>query len=284
MQEEQPQPEETPLENLQPEVAQQEQAQPEKNIRNNPNKYDMRFVILFSLSALISIYFFIASFRTHYLCFDTCGAGDIQSIVTTIKMIMVFTVLPTILCLYISVRPLFLIKKTTFSKKIKQSLIIISAVLLFNTVVTPTAIIMETRHKSEAKQNEESLYRTNRCLDGLVNFNTDVDTAKSLDPENDNMDNPLIEDRYRRWGAYMSRKKYDISKISNESYRDFYYENEDVAYRELHLKECLEFIENDRVNLTEEYNKYMNFCKKFPSDTHFCTEYKYVLKELDGSN
>ncbi len=251
-------------------------SKPEKSVLGTDvqptNKIDVRFKILFILSAIISTALLVTSFFTYYFCFDTCNADSITSVAGTIKLIMAITVLPAILCLYISIKPLVLLKKTTFEKKTRNVLMIIGLVLLFNTVVTPTAIINEIRHKRDVAENGDRFHVINNCIRELVNYNRGVKSAKNIKQPTRNS-NVIEQDKWNRYGRYKSKESFPIDSLSNESFGDFY-EKAD-SYIQVEFDVC-EGMLKEGADLADEFKFFTDFCNKYPIESTLCEEYKKV--------
>ena len=123
------------------------------NKQKRPKGYNLRFKILFSLSLLLSSTLFMTSFMTGCFCIScVCNASQIESMTTMIKEFMMLTIVPAVLGLYISIRPLFLLKKTAFERKTKKHLMVIASLLLFNTLVTPVAAIATLTHREAVRR------------------------------------------------------------------------------------------------------------------------------------
>ncbi len=110
------------------------------------NKYNVRFIILLVINIIISSIIFVNSFTEKDICFDSCNLGVKSSYV---KLMMIFTVVPAIITLYTSIRPFFLLKKTSFKTSLKTILAVALITSIVNIFITPTEKITYSQYKND---------------------------------------------------------------------------------------------------------------------------------------
>lgn len=206
------------------------------------NKYDARFIILFILSSLLSLTLFVLSFRTFRPCIGACAANQITTSAAFVKELMVFTVIPAALGLYVSIRPLFLIRKTTFKCKTKIVLTVIALLLLFNTLVTPFAIAVEWTHKDVAEQFEARMEKMNNCLLDLRHYNS--------------------ETHYEDINVHI--KPFHVSELNDGSFDQFLLDGE--ASSRQAFKHCVEIKNADSKRIDKELEELADYCKHTTQD------------------
>ena len=217
------------------------------------NSYDIRFSILFFLSSLLSLAFLICSFPAGCYCFDcSCNSTQIYTRATLAKFLMTFTVIPAALGLYISIRPLFLIKKTSFQRKTKTILMVIASLLLFNTVVTPVAIVTEWVTKYIAGRHELRMQKMENCLDELVEYNRHVIS-----------------------GYYDDEAHFEtirISGLQDDRLDQLLSENEDLSNKT--FKHCAVIKDKNKVKLSEELEELAKYCRISAQPNHRWSNYE----------
>lgn len=108
-------------------------------------------------------------------CFDcSCNYAQLESAAIFVKSLMIFTIVPAVLGLYISIRPLFLLKKTTFKRGAKIILLIVTLLLAFNTIVTPVATIKTSVRREAVRQLEVRAKKMGDCIHDIAEYDKKV--------------------------------------------------------------------------------------------------------------
>lgn len=185
---------------------------------------------------------FVLSFRTFRPCIGACAANQITTSAAYVKKLMVFTVIPAALGLYVSIRPLFLIRKTTFKRKTKIVLTVIALLLLFNTLVTPFAIPVERTHKDVAEQFEARMEKMNNCLLDLRHYNSKT--------------------HYEDINVHI--KPFQVSELNDGSFDQFLLDGE--ASSRQAFKHCVEIKNADSKRIDKELEELADYCKHTTQD------------------
>jgi hypothetical protein len=161
---------------------------------------------------------------------------------TMIKEFMMLTIVPAVLGLYISIRPLFLLKKTAFERKTKKHLMVIASLLLFNTLVTPVAAIATLTHREAVRRLEVRADRMAGCFNDVVKYNKKV-----------------AEGDYDDY-ASAHFESFELSNILDGSFDQFLMENNSLG--DSAFEHCTEIRNSSNKKLSEEYRELTDYCDK----------------------
>lgn len=259
------------------------------NKKAEHNTYNVRFVILLAINIIISSIIFANSFTEKDSCWDSCNLGVKSS---NVKITMIFTVIPAIIALYTSIRPFFILKKTSFKTSLKIILAVMLIASVVNIFITPTEKITYSQYKNDyiayydkdrhhfCELHANSSYcklediagvsrNVAECKNEISEWNAGIDLAKKYidngDYENcEEYPNGAICDRVLSTvEKYKAKKKISLDDLTNESF------TKGGLNKNMDLSSCEEVITEEKSNLKEELRKLDEACDKNPK-TYGC--------------
>lgn len=259
------------------------------NKKTEHNKYNIRFIILLVINIIISSIIFVNSFTEKDSCFDSCNLG-VKS--TNIKLTMIFTVIPAIITLYTSIRPFFLLKKTSFKTSLKTILAVALITSVVNIFITPTEKITYSQYKNDyaAYYNKDKRHfcelhanssycklediagvsrNVAECKNEISEWNARIDLVKKY-IDNGNYENceeypnvATCDEILSTVEKYRTKKKISLDSLTNESFM------KSGLNKNMDLSSCEEVITEEKSNLREELQKLDEACNKNPK-TYGC--------------